>query len=140
MLRLALHPRGVAPRVENLAEWGRHIVENLRSHTLRSPDPRIDTLIAELESYLPDLVLGPDHLGFSVPLRLRTDGGELQLITTLTSFTTAVDVTLAELRLEAFLPGDETTAEILRRRADEVAPQQGRGGEPDRQRGLLRAR
>jgi hypothetical protein len=73
-----------------------------------------------LESYLPDVVLGPDHLGFSVPLQLRTDDGELQLITTLTSFATALDVTLAELRLEAFLPGDKATAEILKRRADAV--------------------
>jgi hypothetical protein len=49
-----------------------------------------------------------------------TDDGELQLITTLTSFATALDVTLAELRLEAFLPGDKATAEILKRRADAV--------------------
>jgi hypothetical protein len=38
------------------------------------------------------------------------------LITTLTSFATAVDVTLAELHLEAFLPADEATAEMLRGR------------------------
>nr|WP_280245185.1 hypothetical protein [Nocardia abscessus] len=60
---------------------------------------------------------GPEHLGFAVPLRLRRDEGELRLITTLTSFATAVDVTLAELQLEAFLPGDEQTARILRGRA-----------------------
>ncbi|WP_411156488.1 hypothetical protein [Nocardia abscessus] len=52
-----------------------------------------------------------------MPLRLRRDEGELRLITTLTSFATAVDVTLAELQLEAFLPGDEQTARILRGRA-----------------------
>jgi hypothetical protein len=60
----------------------------------------------------------PDHLGFAVPLRLRCDEGELRLITTLTSFATATDITLAELHLEAFLPADEATAEILRARAD----------------------
>ncbi|MFD0470546.1 hypothetical protein ACFQ0B_21250 [Nonomuraea thailandensis] len=41
----------------------------------------------------------------------------MRLITTLTSFATAVDVTLSELRLEAFLPADEATAKILRQRA-----------------------
>ncbi|MFC7101662.1 hypothetical protein ACFQQB_15030 [Nonomuraea rubra] len=41
----------------------------------------------------------------------------MRLISTLTSFATAVDVTLSELRLEAFLPADEATAEILRQRA-----------------------
>ena len=55
-------------------------------------------------------------LGFAVPLELDSDDGELRLITTLTSFATAADVTLAELRLEAFLPADEHTAEVLRRR------------------------
>jgi transcriptional regulator with XRE-family HTH domain len=118
VLRLALHPDGMAPRVENLAEWGRHIVESLRARSLASPDAAVDHFIAELQSYLPDLPPEPNHLGFSVPLRLRCDEGELHLITTLTSFATAADVTLAELHLEAFLPADEATAEILRRRAE----------------------
>jgi transcriptional regulator with XRE-family HTH domain len=116
VLRLALHPDGMAPRVGNLPEWGRHVVESLRGQALRSPDPRLDAFVAELEGYLPPAAPGPDHLGFAVPLRLRTGEGELRLITTLTSFATAVDVTLSELHLEAFLPADEPTAEILRRR------------------------
>ena len=117
VLRLALHPDGMSPRVENPAEWGRHIVESLRNQVLRSPDPRLDELITELTGYIPAADPGPDHLGFAVPLRLRCDEGELHLITTLTSFATAVDVTLSELRLEAFLPADDATAEILRHRA-----------------------
>jgi hypothetical protein len=48
--------------------------------------------------------------------RLASADGNLRLITTLTSFATAADVTLAELSLEAFLPADEHTAEVLRRR------------------------
>ncbi|WP_332873264.1 MULTISPECIES: helix-turn-helix transcriptional regulator [Nocardia] len=116
VLRLALHPRGLARRVLNLPEWGRHVTESLRNRALRSPDPELDAFIAELESYLPEADPGPDHLGFAVPLRLRSDQGELRLITTVTSFATAVDITLSELHLEAFLPADEHTAEILRRR------------------------
>jgi len=118
MLRLALHPDGLARRVMNMPEWGRHIIESLRSRALRSPDDNIDVLITELEGYIPPLPNGPDHIGFAVPLRLRCEEGELQLITTLTSFATAVDVTLAELHLEAFLPADEASAEILRHRAE----------------------
>jgi hypothetical protein len=53
------------------------------------------------------------RLGFSVPLRLRAADAELELITTLTYFGTAVDVAVAELRLEAFLPADEATAKAL---------------------------
>lgn len=118
VLRLAVHHEGMGRRVVNLPEWGRHIIENLRALSLRSPDPRLDAFLAELEGYVPALPPGPDHVGFAVPLRLRTgDDGELHLITTLTSFATAVDVTLAELHLEAFLPADEATAAVLRRRA-----------------------
>jgi hypothetical protein len=117
VLRLALHPDGMARRVENLAEWGRHITGSLRDRVRQSPDPGLEQFIAELDGYLPDVEPSGEHLGFAVPLRLRVPEGELRLITTLTSFATAVDVTLSELRLEAFLPADEATAAILRRRA-----------------------
>jgi transcriptional regulator with XRE-family HTH domain len=116
LFRLAVHPDGMARRVENLAEWGQHIVENLRARALRHPDPRLDTFVAELQGYLPAYRPGPEHIGFAVPLRLRSADGALRLLTTLTSFATAVDVTLAELHLEAFLPADDATAQILRQR------------------------
>jgi transcriptional regulator with XRE-family HTH domain len=116
VLRLALHPDGMSPRVANLAEWGRHITGSLRNQIRRSPDPRLEEFIAELDGYLPDTDPPAEHLGFAVPLRLRAPEGELRLITTLTTFATAIDVTLSELRLEAFLPADETTAMILRQR------------------------
>jgi transcriptional regulator with XRE-family HTH domain len=116
VLRLAVHPDGMGPRVENLEEWGRHIIDSLRAQLLRSPDPALESFLLELESYMPPAEPGADHLGFAVPLRLRCEEGELRLITTLTSFATAIDVTLAELHLEAFLPADASTARILRER------------------------
>lgn len=76
-----------------------------------------DDLRAELEAYVPALEPSADHLGFAVPLRLRTSRGELHLMTTITTFATALDVTLAELKLEAFLPADEATAAVLTGRA-----------------------
>jgi transcriptional regulator with XRE-family HTH domain len=116
VFRLALHPDGMASRVRNLPEWGRHITENLRARLVRSLDPSLEALLAELEGYLPPLPAQADVLGFAVPLELGSADGDLRLITTLTSFATAADVTLAELHLEAFLPADECTAEVLRRR------------------------
>ncbi|MGW6819875.1 helix-turn-helix domain-containing protein [Streptomyces sp. NPDC055005] len=119
VLRLALHPEGLGPRVVNLAAWGRHITQSLRAQASAHPDPALDDLAEELTRYLPEAApAGPDHLGFAVPLRLRSPDGELRLLTTLTSFATAVDVTLAELHLEAFLPADAATGELLRRRED----------------------
>jgi hypothetical protein len=126
VLRLALHPDGMGRRVENLAEWGRHIIDSLRRQAAHDPDDRLDSFIAELERYVPVTVPGPDHVGFAVPLRLRCPDGELHLISTLTSFATATDVTLAELHLEAFLPADETSASILRHRYHQ------RSGRPSR--------
>jgi hypothetical protein len=62
---------------------------------------------------VPAARLRPGHLGFAVPLELRSAAGELRLITTITSFATAVDVTVSELKLEAFLPADASTAAAL---------------------------
>jgi hypothetical protein len=111
--RVALRPDGLAPRIVNLPEWARHVLERLDQALERGPDDRLAALRAELGSYVPPAAVGPDHLGFAVPLRLRSRGGELRLITTVTSFATAVDVTLAELKLEAFLPANAATAEAL---------------------------
>ena len=57
--RLALHPAGLAGRVINLPEWGRHVTEAMRSRARVSPDPRADQLIAELEAYLPRPIPAP---------------------------------------------------------------------------------
>lgn len=120
--RLALHPDGLAGRVVNLPEWGRHVTEALRVRARLSPDPELDALVAELEGYLPPVDPGPGYVGFAVPLRLRSDDGELRLITTLMSVATATDVCLAELCLEAFLPADQGSADILRARAERGTP------------------
>jgi transcriptional regulator with XRE-family HTH domain len=111
--RLALHPDGMAPRIVNFAEWARHVLNGIAAELARNPDDRLAGLLAELTGYVPATRPGPGHLGFAVPLQFLTDDGELRLITTITSFATAVDVTLSELKLEAFLPADAQTAEIL---------------------------
>jgi hypothetical protein len=106
----------MAPRIINLDEWAWHVIDRLHQEVLNIPNGRLDALVNELEALVPDRPRqpGPDYLGFAVPLRLRSDDGELRLLTTLTHFGTAVDVTVAELRLEAFLPADEQTAAVLR--------------------------
>ena len=114
--RLALHPNGMAPRIGNFGEWANHVLAGLRRASQRSPGGVYDLLLAELQEYVPPYTPGSDHLGFAVPLRLACAEGELTLITTLTSFATATDVTLAGLQLEAFLPADDQSAQILQAR------------------------
>lgn len=105
--RLALHPKGMAPRIANLGQWAYHILDRL------AQDPLLAELHAELLSYAPARLVTDDHLGFAVPLELRSSRGDLRLMTTITTFATAVDVTLSELKLEAFLPLDQSTARKL---------------------------
>lgn len=115
VLRVALHPEGMAARIVNLDDWRRHILHGLRE---RGPHPRLDALIEELEAYgLPAPGGKPiESLGFAVPLHLRSPDGDVRLVATISTFVTALDVTIAELRLEAFLPADRETAAILARR------------------------
>lgn len=114
--RVALHPEGMAPRIANFPEWARHVLHGLEAELDRrhaAGDDPLAVLYRELAGYVPPARLSPGHLGFAVPLELRTARGELRLITTITSFATAADVTVSELRLEAFLPADEATAAAL---------------------------
>nr|WP_308428952.1 hypothetical protein [Streptomyces brasiliensis] len=76
-------------------------MENLRARAVRSPDPELDALTAELSGYVPPHTPDDNYLGFAVPLRLRCAEGELRLLTTLTSFATAVDVTPPSSRLRS---------------------------------------
>jgi hypothetical protein len=109
-----LHPHGLAPQIANLDEWGWHIVDAVQQQALRNPDPKLEALAAELAEMVPAMKAPtPEYAGFAVPLRLRWGEDELRLLSTLTHFGTAVDVTVAELRLEAFLPADAPTSALL---------------------------
>ncbi|MEV3853665.1 helix-turn-helix transcriptional regulator [Streptomyces sp. NPDC050095] len=131
LARVLLHPRGLAPRIENFAEWAWHVVDALRDESADNPHPRTAEVLAELNSLMPERPArtDPDYLGYAVPLRLRSHVGELRLLSTLTRFGTAVDVTVAELRLEAFLPLDDETAQRLNSLAHHGRP--GRSHRPD---------
>lgn len=123
VLRLSLHPKGLAPRIVNLLQWREHLFERLRQQVQATGDAKLASLLAELRAYpvpegMQDLRLEGEHLGVAMPLRFRTlDGHELAFISTTTVFGTAVDVTVQELTLETFFPMDEPTREALRQLA-----------------------
>ena len=118
VLRATLHPKGLAPRIENLAEWRSHLLTTLARELELSADPTMAALLTELRGY-PGGEVEPDPQfgGVVVPLKLRTEVGVLSMFTTTTVFGTPMEVTLSELMLEAFYPADDFTANVLRRMA-----------------------
>jgi hypothetical protein len=113
VLRLGLHPRGLARRILNLPQWRTHLLTRLAREAHLTADPGLAALHRELAA-LPG---GSDRRppdGIAVPLRIRHGDGVLSFLSTVTTFGTAVDLTVAELSIEAFLPADAATAEALR--------------------------
>ena len=120
VMRLALHPAGLAPRTVNLAEWRVHLLERLRRQVEATADPVLVALLRELLAYPSPSAPRPprparDYAGMVVPFELATEAGVLAFFSTTTVFGTPVDVTLSELALECFYPADAGTAEILQR-------------------------
>jgi transcriptional regulator with XRE-family HTH domain len=119
VLRLSLHPRGLAPRIVNLGQWRHHLFERLRQQIQATGDAVLQALEAELRGYPLAAEAGSAHLagevlGVAMPLQLRTPLGCLSFISTVTVFGTPVDVTLQELALETFFPADRATEQALR--------------------------
>ena len=117
VLRVSLHPEGLAPRILNLRQWREHLLERLARDAIATGDPALTVLHDELASYAagsPSAPLDPAFGEIAVPLRLRHRDAELAFISTRTTFGTAVDVTVAELSIESFFPGDPHTADAMR--------------------------
>lgn len=114
-LRIALHPDGLAPRIRNLAQWRHHVIGRLRREATLSGSDQSAALLIEIESYPGGQDETIDLGGVAVPLELiGTDGRVLTFLSTVTTFGTALDLTAAELSIEAFLPADDATAAALR--------------------------
>lgn len=114
--RLSLHPRGLAPRIANFDVFAHHLLRQLRHDVAVSADPDLGALLDEVTAY-PDVRPLPRRAEVPatvvIPMRLRHPAGQLALFTTIATFGTPVDVTVAELALEAFFPADATTARRL---------------------------
>lgn len=123
VLRLSLHPEGMAPRITNLGEWRAHLLGRLRRQATLTASPTLTELYEELRGYPceqsePEIELpGPGDV--LVPLHYRHDSHELTFFSTTAVFGTPLDITLAELAIESFYPANPTTDAALR----SLAPQ-----------------
>ena len=120
--RLGLHPNGLAPRVRNMAEYSAHLLVRLQRDAALSGDPELAALLDEVRGY-PGMaepspaVVDPAQLLF-LPMEIEgPDGEALSFFSTLATFGTPLDVTVAELCIEAFFPADDVTREACVRAA-----------------------
>jgi len=131
VLRLSLHPDGMAPHIVNLAEWRAHLLTRLQRQVAATGDPRLAELLTELRSYPggehpppaaagsaapgrpPGLAGSPAPTDVVVPLRYRLGDRELSLFSMTAVVGTPMDVTIDELAIESFYPADEATAQAL---------------------------
>lgn len=118
-LRLSLHPRGLAPRIVNLAEWRAHLLFRLRRQIEISADPVLIDLLREIGGYPAPagkpVPISALEYAVVVPFKIETAAGLLSFFSTTTVFGTPLDVTLSELALELFFPADDETAASVQR-------------------------
>ncbi|ONH61324.1 transcriptional regulator [Frankia sp. CcI49] len=120
VLRLSLHPDGMAPRILNLPEWKAHLLDRLARQAAAARDNALDDLHAELSAYSAHSTRGPCSRAEThpantlvVPMRYQSPRGELALFTATTVFGTPTDVTVSELAIETFYPADPASAAAL---------------------------
>ncbi len=122
VLRLALHPDGLAPRIVNLAEFRGYVFKRLRRDMAMTDDPLPARLLEEFDGYPKPDGHGPTeatatdsrYTGVVVRLQLIIEGASLSLFTASTVFGTPLDITLSELAIESYFPANQRTADTLR--------------------------
>ncbi|MDE9366588.1 helix-turn-helix transcriptional regulator [Luteipulveratus sp. YIM 133132] len=112
VIRLALHPDGLAARTQNLHQWRGHLLARIACEYEASADARLAAL---LEEFGPPGREPAGPLDLVVPLRLRVGDDVLSFISTTTVFGTPHEVTLSELAIETFYPADERTRTLATR-------------------------
>ncbi|AZP21404.1 helix-turn-helix domain-containing protein [Streptomyces aquilus] len=117
-MRLTLHPEGMAPRIRNLRAWRGHLLEQMeRQIALRRSEP-LRALYEEVAAYP---LAHEDDDGeepeapayFALPMRIEHEGRVLSFVSSISTFNTPMDVTVAELAIETFLPADPATVKYL---------------------------
>lgn len=122
-MRITLHPEGLAPRIRNLREWRGHLLAQMERQMALARSEALRELYDEVAAYpLPEGAGGdPDdredptpYPYLALPLRIEHDGRVLSFVSSISTFNTPLDVTVAELAIETFLPADPETVAYLR--------------------------
>ena len=128
VFRVCLHPEGLAARTRNFPEWSAYLLGQLHRLTVLTADAELRALTDEIATY-PNLPPArdwrhatPDEPQLLVPVRVDAGDAELSMFTTLTTFGTPQDITLAELAVELFYPADDASEAMLRAAARSASP------------------
>ncbi|HLL32603.1 MAG TPA: helix-turn-helix transcriptional regulator [Streptomyces sp.] len=117
-MRLTLHPRGLAPRIRNLREWRGHLLAQMERQIALHRSAPLRALYEEVAAYpVPKTAphAEPEERVpyFALPMQIEYEGRILSFISSISTFNTPMDVTVAELAIETFLPADPATAKHL---------------------------
>ncbi|WBO62755.1 helix-turn-helix domain-containing protein [Streptomyces camelliae] len=120
-MRLTLHPEGLAPRIRNLHTWRGHLLAQMDRQIALQRSERLRALYEEVAAYpVPEDAHGDEDgepagsvAYFALPMRIEHDGRILSFVSSISTFNTPMDVTVAELAIETFLPADPATAKYL---------------------------
>ncbi|MER6102863.1 helix-turn-helix transcriptional regulator [Streptomyces sp. NPDC001832] len=142
-MRLTLHPEGLAPRIRNLREWRADLLAQMDRQIALARSAELRELYEEVAGYpapegtdrAEDAETAASNGGagsigcsagenagagpasprpFALPLRIEHGGQVLSFVASIATFNTPMDVTVAELAIETFLPADRATADHLR--------------------------
>ncbi|MGW0994800.1 helix-turn-helix domain-containing protein [Streptomyces sp. NPDC002523] len=121
-MRLTLHPEGLAPRIRNLPEWRGHLLAQMERQIALHRSDDLRALYEEVSAYpVPEGAEDGEPAEpvpyFALPLRVEHDGRILSFVSSISTFNTPMDVTVAELAIETFLPADPATAKYLHTQA-----------------------
>jgi transcriptional regulator with XRE-family HTH domain len=126
LMRVGLHPLGLATRIRNFAEWRANAIAKLRQRIEITADQQLVELLKEIEGYRYPRSLDQSQRTWrcdaAIPLELETSCGDVSLITTSMVFGYPRDVTVSEIAIECFFPQDKESAEVLKRFATKVRP------------------
>ncbi|WP_330333512.1 helix-turn-helix transcriptional regulator [Streptomyces sp. NBC_00536] len=118
-MRITLHPEGLAPRIRNLAEWRGHLLAQMDRQIALARSERLRALYDEVAAYPfadtdPRDASDPAAVAtIALPLRIEHEGHLLSFVSSIATFNTPMDVTVAELAIETLLPADPATAKYL---------------------------
>jgi len=111
VIRLSLHPNGLAPHVVNFTDYATHIINRLRRSIDHHPDATLQSLLDEFGHLA--ATDARQHPGVLLPLELATARGVIRMFSTITTFGAPHDVTLSELAVETFYPADDHSRRLL---------------------------